>query len=158
MITFERGTSKFNFRVAGVAIHNNKILIHMYEGFDFWALPGGRAELQETTIETIKREMKEELNEDITVDRLLWCCESFYEHENKDFHEICFYYLLKFNDDSPLLNIEDEFETRELDNSKLKFKWVAIDELDDLKLYPSFIKKKVNELDNHIEHIITYGD
>lgn len=81
MITFERGTSKFNFRVAGVAIHNNKILIHMYEGFDFWALPGGRAELQETTIETIKREMKEELN-----------------------------------------------------------------------------KKKVNALDNHIEHIITYGD
>lgn len=77
MITFERGNNKFIFRVAGLTIHNNKILIHQYEGYDFWALP----ELQENTIETIKREIKEELDEDITVERLLWCCENFYEHE-----------------------------------------------------------------------------
>jgi 8-oxo-dGTP pyrophosphatase MutT (NUDIX family) len=158
VITFDRGTDKFNFRVAGLAIHDDKILIHKYEAYDFWALPGGRAELQENTVETIKREIKEELKEDIVVDRLLWCCESFFSHENKDCHEVCFYYLIQFDKESSILNIDGEFEARELDNSKLTFKWVSVDEMKDLSLYPSFIKNKVNELSDHIEHFITYGD
>lgn len=62
MITFERDHNKFNFRVAGIAIHNNRILLHTTEKDDFWNLPGGRVEFNESTDQTIIREIKEELD------------------------------------------------------------------------------------------------
>lgn len=154
MITFDRGNNRFNLRVAGLAIHNKKVLLHQYEGFEFWALPGGRVEFNESTIETILREIKEELGEDIIVERLLWCCESFFDHIGKEFHEICFYYLIRFSENSQLLRIEDEFEVREIDGSILTFKWFDFKDVKELELYPEFIKGKVSSLSNEIEHII----
>jgi len=154
MILFDKDNKRFNFRVAALAIHNNKVLLHRYENFDFWALPGGRAELQENTKETILRELKEELDEEVVVERLLWCCESFFNHMNKDVHELGFYYLVKFKEDSPLLHIEEEFEKLELDGSKMFFKWIPLDEVDNLKIMPAFIKQKITKLSNEIEHII----
>lgn len=154
MITYRKDDSCFNFRIAGVAIHEGRLLIHRYEGFDFWALPGGRAELHENSLETIQREMQEELNEEITVDRMLWCCESFFEHDQKNYHELCFYYLIQFDPNSSILTREGEFETLEIDNSKLTFKWHTFEELEDILLYPTFIKEKIRNLSPHIEHII----
>lgn len=155
MIMFDEGNKRFNFRVAALAIYKNKVLLHRYEGFDGWALPGGRAELQENTQETIVREMKEELDEEIVVERLLWCCESFFSHLNKEVHELGFYYLISFKEDTPLLHMEEEFEKIELDGSKMIFKWIDIDELDNLKIVPAFIKQKVKNLSAVIEHILT---
>lgn len=154
MITFDKGKDRFNFRVAGLALHNNKVLLHQYEGFDFWVLPGGRAELGENSIETIKREIQEELDEKITVERLLWCCESFFNHLNKDVHELCFYYQIRFKENSNLLNETDEFEVKELDGSILTFKWFDVDTIEELELYPEFMKKKIGNLSEGIEHII----
>ena len=49
MITFEKDYNKFNFRTVGVIIHDGKVLVHRAEKDDFWALPGGRVEFQETS-------------------------------------------------------------------------------------------------------------
>jgi 8-oxo-dGTP pyrophosphatase MutT (NUDIX family) len=74
MITFNRSDECFNFRVAGIAIDNDHVLLHRAVGETFWTCPGGRAEIGETTSQTLVREIKEELNEDIEVVRLcgLW--------------------------------------------------------------------------------------
>lgn len=157
MISFDRDGMKFNYRIAAVAIHNNNLLLHRYEEFDFWALPGGRAELQENSMDTIIREMKEELSEDIIVDRLLWVTENFFPHEGKKFHEICFYYLIEFNKDSMILGFDGEFMGVETD-VKLTFKWFDLKDLDGMEVYPEFIQDKCNRLSQHIEHIITYSE
>ena len=47
MITYLEGGRRFNLRVAGVAIHKEQVLLHRAESDDFWALPGGRAEMME---------------------------------------------------------------------------------------------------------------
>lgn len=72
MICFDRDNKRFNFRIAGVSIHNNKILLHRTEKDSFWTLPGGRNEFNEFSKDTLLREMKEEIGENVEIERLLW--------------------------------------------------------------------------------------
>ncbi len=51
-------------------------------GDDYWAMPGGRAEIGETSARTIVREMQEELGCEVEVERLLWTVENFYADGN----------------------------------------------------------------------------
>ncbi len=44
MITFEKDGYVFVYRVAGVAIYDNRVLVHRIVIDDFWSLPGGRCE------------------------------------------------------------------------------------------------------------------
>ena len=51
--------------------------------------------MQETAEETLKREMREEMQTDITVQRLLWVVENFFQHGGKAFHELGKFQALK---------------------------------------------------------------
>ena len=42
MLSFKMDDGRFNFRVSGVILHNDKILLVTNEGLDFWYVPGGR--------------------------------------------------------------------------------------------------------------------
>ena len=79
MIRFEQGQQRFNFCVVGIAIHNGQVLLHRTPDETFWTFPGGRAELGETTAQTLQREMREKLAADIEIIRLLWVVENFFD-------------------------------------------------------------------------------
>lgn len=157
MITFEREHHKFNFRVAGIAIHHNRILLHTTEKDDFWNLPGGRVELNESTDQTIKREIKEELDIEVQMSTLLFVNEDFFEYEDKHYHEIGFYYLIDFPDGHEVLTKDGEFKGIE-DNGRLIFKWFLLDELKDLNVYPEMLKIDLMKLkdQNKIQHFIVH--
>lgn len=157
MICFDKGKDRFNFRVAGVVLHNNKILLHKFDTDDFWALPGGRVELLESTQDTLIREMEEELNEKVSVEKLLWVVENFFAHDNKNYHELAFYYMMSFSQDCPLLNYEDVFIGTE-GGMDLNFQWFDLKDIDDMIIYPTFLKEKVKSLSTNIDHIIHHGD
>lgn len=157
MICFDSGENRFNFRVAGVAINNGKILLHKTVKDNFWALPGGRNELLEFTKDTLIREIREELNEEVTIDRLLWVVENFFEFDNKNYHEISFCYLMKFDEESLILDQKEGFSGVEED-VKLIFQWFDIADIDNITVYPTFIKEKIKALSNNIEHIMHIGD
>jgi ADP-ribose pyrophosphatase YjhB (NUDIX family) len=156
MICFDRDNKRFNYRIAGVVIHNNRLLLHRTEKDSFWALPGGRNEFNEFSKDTLIREIKEEIGEEIEIERLLWVVENFFEFDNKDYHELSFCYLMKFKNDSHIV-YEEEFYGIEGDK-RLIFRWFDINELDSIEVYPSFIKKKVLNLSESIEHIMHIGD
>ncbi len=78
MISFEVGDIRFNFKASGVAVHNGRILLTRDENVDFWYLPGGRVEVLETTTDTLRREMREELGVEAKVEPLLWIVENFF--------------------------------------------------------------------------------
>ena len=61
-------------RVAVLIIDQDKILLfyRFKEGRTYYALPGGHVETDERLAETAIREIKEELNLEITLDRKLW--------------------------------------------------------------------------------------
>src|SRR5262245_16615293 len=96
IIRLENESNYFHYRVAGVAVHENSVLLHRYEGEDFWTFPGGRAEFGETAEQTLKREMREEIGAEVEVVRLLWFVENFFTYQDKRYHEIGLYFLMRF--------------------------------------------------------------
>jgi ADP-ribose pyrophosphatase YjhB (NUDIX family) len=154
MIRFDEGARRFNYRVAGVAIHDGCVLLHQADGDAFWTLPGGRAEHGETGEETIRREMREELDADLEVIRLLWFVENFFEHDGLRYHEIALYFLIRFPDDS-LPRAAAAFD-RVDHGTRFTFRWhpVESDALTRLPLYPVFLARALPALPPSVVHIV----
>ena len=145
--------SKFKFRVVGIAIHEHRVLLHKAEKNDFWSLPGGKIELFEPSVTALKRELREELRVGIEVERLIWVVEYFYPKKKKFIHEFAFYYLIKFHDNPEIYLKTDAFMGSEGD-MKLYFKWYDLSDIHQLKIYPDFLKQRLNNIRTGIEHII----
>ena len=102
-ILFKTDDFVFSYRVGGILIHNDKILLQKPINDDF-AIIGGHVSSLETSVNSLKREFKEELHMDIQVDNLMAVGEIFFPWGNKTCHQICFYYKVQLEDmkDIPL--------------------------------------------------------
>ena len=60
-LTIDIGDYRLNVRAAAFIIHNNKVLTHRNINKDHYCIPGGRIEIGESSEETVKREIQEEL-------------------------------------------------------------------------------------------------
>jgi len=134
MISLPVQDSLFNYRVAGVAILNGKVLLHKTPSDNFWSLPGGRAELFEFSKETLPREMEEETGMHVQAGELLWVSENFFRYNGIKHHEIGFYYKMEI----PGLKDQNEFSGSE-GQEELLFKWIDVENLDAVKIYPQFL-------------------
>ena len=76
VVRLNAGSQRFNYRIAGLGFRDGHVLVHRAVHEPFWTFPGGRAEFGETAEQTLKREMKEELDSDVEVIRLLWFVEN----------------------------------------------------------------------------------
>lgn len=153
VIEIQNKNSRFHIRVAGVLIHQGRVLLHRKKQEDFWALPGGRAEMNEATPITIVREMEEELGVKIEVDRLLWIAETFIEYHGH-VHELGMYYLIRTKEDHELLHM-DLFEGVG-EAGHLIFEWFPVEKLDELPLYPSLLRKGIQTLPLTPMHVIVH--
>lgn len=95
-ITIDVEDYKLNVRAAGIMIHNGKILLHRNINSDHYALIGGRVEIGESSVNTIKREIKEELGKNIEITGYISTIENFFENEGSKYHEIMFIYKIEF--------------------------------------------------------------
>jgi ADP-ribose pyrophosphatase YjhB (NUDIX family) len=153
MISFEKDHVRFNYRVAGVAVRDRRVLLHRTEEEDFWSLPGGRCEMGEPSREALRREMREELAVDVEVERLLWVVENFFSYNGQECHEVGFYYLMAFPDDSPLHAMGEAFLGDEL-GTKLIFRWHDLATINDLPIYPSFLRDGLAAIPATLEHVV----
>jgi len=142
-----------NYRTVGVLIRNNKILVQREKDGNEYALPGGHVVIGETSEESLIREYKEETGADISCSRMIWVEEAFWKWGNKNAHTIAFYYLISLKNESDIPS--DYFESHK-DNCNVLLKWVEIDELKNLTIYPSFVKDKIFDISDGIEHFISY--
>ncbi|MDP6501334.1 MAG: NUDIX hydrolase [Dehalococcoidales bacterium] len=158
MITFDEGELRFSYRVVGIAVDKGRVLLQTGEGEGLWALPGGRGELMEPSEETLKREMREELDTDVRVGRLIWVMENFFRGNDlstgneMSCHELGFYFLMELPAGSPLRQA-GEFHGIE-EKSRLLFKWHDIDNLREIPLVPSFLKSALKRIPETTEHIV----
>lgn len=151
MIYFDKGGVRFSFRSVAVIIQNEHILIHRAADDDFWALPGGRVELFETSDETIKREMLEELGMESEILRQLWQVENFFEFRSKRYHELANYFLVRLIDQR---SIESEIDFNGIEESvDLIFRWIPLSSLTRYDLKPSFLIDKLTNLPSSIESV-----
>lgn len=154
MISFRTDEGRFNYRVVAVALHREHVLVQRAVHDDFWALPGGRCELLEPAATTIKREMREELRVDADAQRLLWIVENFFTFEGVPFHEIAFYFLTSFAPDAYLYHSDGPFDGIEDGEIPLIFKWHALDDLDNIALYPTFLRQGLKSIPEHTTHVV----
>lgn len=136
-----------NCRVAAVIVKDGYMLLHKNIKDSYWTLPGGRIKLHENSANAIVREMEEELNVTLRCKRLLWVSENFFNLNEEQFHEFGFYYEM---DSQALRVVTTTFSA--LDNEDFIYKWVKIDKLNTLSVYPEFVKEKIVDL--KFEHII----
>lgn len=145
-ITFKTDIGRFNYRVCGIIIHENKILAMNDERSPYYYLPGGRVQLHETVEEAIKREMKEELEIDVNNIRPLWFNQGFFTEDvsNEKFHEICIYFLIDYSN-TDLLSRGNQFALTE-NNHKHVYEWLEFEQLQQEYFYPIFLKKAIFDL------------
>lgn len=149
MICFDTNIGRFNFRSVTVVIHNDHVLIHRASGDDFWALPGGRVEILETSRQTVTRELNEEIGLECKIIRQLWHIENFFEFGAKKFHEIANYFLISLLD-LPEIQSEVDFDGIE-ESVDLIFRWVPLVKLNHYNLQPQFLIEGINNLPSSLE-------
>ena len=154
-LTFKTNTGRFNFRVCGIILYDHKILAMHDETSPYYYLPGGRVHLHETCEDAIIREMKEELEIDMSIIRPLWLNQAFFceDVSNEKFHEICIYYLMEVNHD--LLSKGNRFVLSEGKHTHV-FEWLEFEKLKNEYFYPIFLKKEIFNLPQNLQIITNY--
>lgn len=133
-ITFEICDVIVNVRAVAIIINNGCVLFQKKENDLVWALPGGKIAIMEKGNETIKRELREEIGEEVEVSELFDVRENFFTYNNKGFHEYMFLYFAKLKNDSKLKN-NKFFDGVEV-NKHLKFVWLNSKELEEYNVVP----------------------
>lgn len=155
MIKIDIGTRRFNMRVAGLAFRNDHVLVHRASHETIWTFPGGRAEIGESSVETLVREMEEELGVTAKIGPLLWTVENFFRFEGRHWHELGFYYRMDLPD--TLRFASNQIIHRIADGANdIEFKWVQAtpEALAALPLQPDFIAPHIGNLPETSRHLV----
>lgn len=141
-------------RTAAILLYKEHLLLQGESQGTFWTLPGGRIKPQESSREALLREMREELDTTIQIERLLWISEEFFMNGNIAQHQFGFYYLTTLPAHSSLYTLERTFTAVEDDGTPILFRWFRLDQLPTLTLYPTFLTTGTRNLPDHTQHII----
>jgi len=152
-ILFKSDNFIFDVRTVGVLIRDGKLLVQREENGTEYALPGGHVKLGETTTEGVIREYKEETGADIRCQRLLWTEECFWEWNDQKAHSLAYYYLVELWDGSAIPD-GGKFISHK-DNPNVIIGWIPLDQLADITIYPTFLKKKIFDLEGPPAHFIS---
>ena len=144
-----------DLRMVAVLIKDDKILVQRERNGSEYALPGGHIKIGETLENGLIREIMEEMGVQIECRRLLWSEECFWEWNGKQVHNISFYYLIKLCDDFEIPD-NGEFVSQK-DNCNVVIGWMPIDQLQNITIYPEFLKKEIYHLNEPIKHFVSKG-
>jgi ADP-ribose pyrophosphatase YjhB (NUDIX family) len=140
-------------RTVGVLVRDGKILVQRDRNGNEYALPGGHVRIGETLADGLVREYKEETGADISCVKLLWSEECFWEWNGRAAHNFAFYYLIEDNS-----NIPDTGEfTSHKDNCNVVLGWMPIEDIQNVTIYPEFIKNEIYHLDEPMKHFVSKG-
>ena len=145
----------FKFRVSGLVIRNNKLLLVDMDNSGFLCLPGGYVELGETTEEAVKRELVEEIGKKVIIKKYLGVVENYFINKfSKKIHEISFYYTMDFVDNVLEQNDFTLIENDKGHNIKLDFKWINLNEIDKIDIRPKFLKDLFRNNNLEFNHLV----
>ncbi len=136
-----------SFRAVGVLMRNGKVLVQ--KDNNEYALPGGHVKIGETAEETIVREFLEETGLNIKCQRMIWVDESLWSYNSKNVHSVEFYFLVDTYD-----TIEFSNFISQKDNCNIMLEWVNVNDVKNLNMYPDFIKDKITDISDGIEHFV----
>lgn len=155
-ILFKTEDYIFSYRVAGILIHNGKILLQRPINDSGYSFPGGHVSFGETNEQTLIREFLEEINADISVNGLRWVGENFFPWGDKPCHQICLFFDVSLKDEAKIPLDHSFFAIDEWGNeqAKLEFSWISLDQIADIELYPLDTKELLQAYSSEIKHFV----
>lgn len=151
---FTRENKWFRYRAAAIIIEDGCVLLAGNELEDYLYSIGGGVHMGETAEQAVRREVLEETGVEYEIDHLAVIHENFFD-ENKgtlkgmDCHEISLYFLMKPRGSRRLHSDSYTFGVKE------EMHWIRVSDLDDYKVFPTFLKDYLSREHEGIEHIIT---
>ena len=121
--------------VGAFILKDKKLLIvkkSPYENIDagLWTIPGGKIEKDESIIDGLKREIKEEVN--LEISNYQWLGEDVFESNGFWYHAQLF-----------LCNVKND--NVKLEKKLTAFHWLSKDEIENF-IFPKNIKKRIKEI------------
>lgn len=154
-ILFKTDEWIFSYRVAGICVQNDKVLLQKPTNDNAYAFPGGHVELGETNEKTLMREFKEEIGADVRVGELKWVAEVFFPWGRKPCHQICLYYLVEIlNPEIPKDGMFMATEHIEGRNFELEYHWMPLGSVETLEVYPTNAPQLLRKLDEGVQHFV----
>ena len=144
-----------DLRTAAVLVKDNKILVQRDKDGNEYALPGGHVKIGETLEAGLIRETMEEMGVQIECKKLLWSEECFWEWNGRQAHNISFYYLIEVCDGFEIPDT-GEFVSQK-DNCNVVIGWMPIDQIQNVTIYPEFLKDEIYHLDGPMKHFVSKG-
>lgn len=148
MVCVDIQGTMFNYRVAGIAVREGRVLLHRAPRDGHYSLPGGRVEIGEESDAALLREMEEETGQRVELLPLRWICENFFTHEGRRFHELCLYYGMAVPE-----RLRDDFMGIEA-GKDLEYRWVPIAGLGGLRVYPLFLQRELESPDLSLKRFV----
>ena len=143
MIKSSHAGLTFRYRVGGIVIHENRLLVERNVAGSFCFVPGGRVEYGETAPAALQREAREELGEPVRVARLLAAADNLFALDGRRYQEISLYFLMQLDATSRLGAHDGIFEGTEPDS---RFEWIPVDAVERAHLMPPFLHELVRDL------------
>ena len=119
-----------------VIIHDYQIMLVRNRNANFWYPPGGGWEFESESLpECAKREVKEETNYDVTIDRMLWLS----EFREKDMVYLESFWLGTLNSNSH--EAHRQHSDSDPNGAVAEVRWFSEEELVDLTVFPASLKR-----------------
>ena len=152
---FKQNGFTFSYRVAGILVHDNKVLLQKPNNSNEYAFPGGQVIFGETTAEALIRRWRQETGTNIDVGELKWLEENLFLLDGKPFQQICLNYIVSFKNASTnqLTDGLTSLTYSKDDENAVCFYWIPLEEVQTLKVYPEKAPELLLQLDEPLKHI-----
>lgn len=149
-ISFIFDDKRLNIRVAAFITYGDNVLLQTDPSVDFYFLPGGRVKLCESSLDAIKREVKEELNFIPENPKLFYFVENFFNMDNMKFHELMYVYHIEVSE----LDAQKLENANILDKTTSKVSWVHKDKYKTLNCKPKTVLELFDADKTYLTHVI----
>lgn len=154
MLPQNTNTTQCIYRVAGIAVHDNHILLKQVDS-GAWFLPGSQVQPTEPARQVLRRTIAEALGAEIKVEQLLWVFERIFDWHGESVYEMTF--CLKMSFPPALLYFpRDRPITWSEQGTPVTFQWIPLEKLAQKRIIPPCLRQKLPKL-AHDKHRIVYS-
>lgn len=123
---------RYGISSAGIVVEGGKVLLahHVEPGYDFWTLPGGRLEGNESVFDCARREMAEETSLAVELDRIVY----IQEFAEPDYHFSKFFILCSGYTGEPTIANKPDGE-----DHLVGLRFMSKPEIQELEVYPEVL-------------------